>query len=170
MNKGVVLVGGGTIGTAIAYYVSKLGNAQVTLLDRDYIGSGNTAAAASLITLSRSKKAIIPLVRETISAVRDMEELLDEPSRVMKVGSVHVVASETSMQSINNLMEVADSFDLSTTWLSAEEVKVKRPWLNTGNVMGGAFMKDDTVCLDIRNILKTKTKTKTKTKLNLWKN
>ena len=37
MNKGVVVIGGGTIGTSVAYYVSTLGNAQVTLFDRGFI-------------------------------------------------------------------------------------------------------------------------------------
>lgn len=143
MNKRVVVIGGGTIGTAVAYYVSKMGKAQVTLLDRDYIGSGNTASAASLITLARSKKSMIPLVKETISAISNIEELLDEPSGVMPVGSIHVAASETSLESIKNLMEVADTFNLNKEWLSSEDIKVKLPWLNTEHVIGGAFMKDD---------------------------
>lgn len=69
MNKKVIVVGGGTIGTAVAYYISKLGNAEVILVDRDSIGSGNTSAAASLVTLARSKKSIIPLVKETLLAI-----------------------------------------------------------------------------------------------------
>lgn len=143
MNKKVVIIGAGTIGTAVAYYISKLGNAEVILIDRDYIGSGNTAAAASLVTLARSKKTIIPLVKETIAAIDVMEELLGEPSGVMKVGSIHVVASDTSEKSIKNLMNIAEEFDLEHEWISADEIKKKLPWLDVKSVRGGAFMKDD---------------------------
>ncbi|MDO5977457.1 NAD(P)/FAD-dependent oxidoreductase [Flavivirga spongiicola] len=141
--KKVVIIGGGTIGTSVAYYVSKLGDADVTLVDKDYIGSGNTASAASLITLARSKKSIIPLVKETIAAIGDMEQLLGEPSGVMKVGSIHIAASETSEKSIRSLMDIADEFGLKQEWLTSESIKEKLPWINIESVRGGAFMKDD---------------------------
>jgi len=143
MGKKVVVIGGGTIGAAVAYYISKLGDANVVLVERDAIGSGNTSAAASLVTLARSKKSIIPLVVETMSAIEEMEVVLKEPSGVMKVGSIHVVASDSSEISVKNLMKIADEFDLKQEWLTSEEVKEKLPWMNIENVRGGAFMKDD---------------------------
>ena len=127
MNKRVVIIGGGTIGTAVAYYISKLGNANVTLLDKNYIGSGNTSAAASLITLARSKKEIIPLVKETIDAIEAVEEQLQESSGMMKVGSIHVAASKSSEKSIKKLMQVADEFELAFALeLTAELMEVKK--------------------------------------------
>lgn len=143
MSKRVVVIGGGTIGTAVAYYISKLGDAKVTLLDKDYVGSGNTAAAASLITLARSKKSIVPLVQETLDAIEAIEEELKESSGVMKVGSIHVAASKSSEESIRELMNVADEFELDYEWLSPSEISEKLPWLNVEGVRGGAFMKDD---------------------------
>ena len=143
MTKKVVIIGGGTIGTAIAYYVSKLGNAEVTLVDRNAIGSGNTSLAASLVTHARSKKSMIPLVIETMSAIKEMETLFNEPSGVMKVGSIHIAASDTSEKSIRKLMHIAKEFQLNCEWLSPAQIKEKLPWLNIEKVKGGAFMKDD---------------------------
>ena len=139
----MVIIGGGTIGTAVAYYVSKLGNAEVTLVDRNSIGSGNTSLAASLVTLARSKKSIIPLVIETISAIKEMETRFNEPSGAMTVGSIHVAASDTSEKSIRKLMHIANEFQLNCEWLSPSQIKEKLPWLNIEKVKGGAFMKDD---------------------------
>src|SRR5579872_1797099 len=44
----VVIVGGGVIGTAIAYYLRKL-QVDTTLLERDEIGSQASSAAAGLL-------------------------------------------------------------------------------------------------------------------------
>ncbi|QTE22827.1 NAD(P)/FAD-dependent oxidoreductase [Polaribacter cellanae] len=142
-KKKVVIIGGGTIGTGVAYYVSKMGKAEVILVDRDYIGSGNTSSAASLITLARSKKSIVPLVKETITAIEEMEVLLNEPSGVMKVGSIHVAASDATEKNIRGLMKIADEFDLNYEWLLPNQIKEKLPWVDIENVRGGAFMKDD---------------------------
>lgn len=143
MAKKVVVIGGGTIGTAVAYYLSKLGDAEVLLAERDTIGSGNTSSAASLITLARSKRSIIPLVKETMQAIEDMEVVLGESSGAMKVGSIHVAASEASEKSILDLMEIADEYDLNCEWLSADRIKEKLPWINIDKVLGGALMKED---------------------------
>lgn len=143
MSKKVIVIGAGTIGTAVAYYASKLGNAEVILMDRDYIGSGNTAAAASLVTLARSKKSIIPLVKETIAAIDDIENIIDEPSGIMRVGSIHVSASDKSEKGIRDLMDIADEFGLNYEWISPEQIKERLPWINVEHIRGGALMKDD---------------------------
>lgn len=143
MKKKVVVIGAGTLGTAAAYYMSKLGNAEVVLIERDAIGSGNTSSAASLVTLARSKKAMIPMVQETMRAIEEMEIQLNEPSGVMKVGSIHVAASEKTESSIRKLMLIADEFKLCYEWLSPDEIKDKLPWIASEMIRGGAFMKDD---------------------------
>jgi len=45
MNKNsadVVIVGGGIIGCATAYYLAKLGVANIVVIERDYLASGST--------------------------------------------------------------------------------------------------------------------------------
>lgn len=143
MSKKVVVIGGGTIGTAIAYYLSKLGDAEIILIERAAVGSGNTSMAASLITLARSKKSIIPLVKETMNAVEEMETFLGEPSGANRVGSIHIAASEVSKKSILDLMDKATEFDLSCEWLSPDQILKKLPWISIAKVIGGAFMKED---------------------------
>ena len=46
----VVVVGGGIIGTSIAYHLSKMGCNDVVVLERDKITSGTTWHAAGLMT------------------------------------------------------------------------------------------------------------------------
>ena len=45
----VVIVGGGVIGTSIAYHLAKLGWKDIVLLERDQLTSGTTWHAAGLI-------------------------------------------------------------------------------------------------------------------------
>ena len=143
MAKRIVVIGGGTIGTAVAYYVSKMAKAEVVLVERDFIGSGNTSLAASLVTLARSKKSIVPLVMQTMEAITEIEDLLGEAIGVMRVGSIHVAASDASEKSIKGLMEVALSFGLKCMWLEPQDIKLRLPWLNIDKVRGGAFMEED---------------------------
>ena len=45
----IVIIGGGVIGTSIAYHLGKLGVRDVVLLERDKLTSGTTWHAAGLI-------------------------------------------------------------------------------------------------------------------------
>jgi 4-methylaminobutanoate oxidase (formaldehyde-forming) len=44
-----VIIGGGVIGTSVAYHLAKLGWTDVVLLERDQLTSGTTWHAAGLI-------------------------------------------------------------------------------------------------------------------------
>jgi len=46
----VVIVGGGVIGTSIAYHLTRLGWGDVVLLERDRLTSGTTWHAAGLLS------------------------------------------------------------------------------------------------------------------------
>jgi dimethylglycine dehydrogenase len=46
-----LVVGGGAVGTAIAYHLARAGWAEVTLLERDELTSGSTWHAAGLLPL-----------------------------------------------------------------------------------------------------------------------
>ncbi|HUI87202.1 MAG TPA: FAD-dependent oxidoreductase [Anaerolineales bacterium] len=51
MKKKVGIIGGGIIGTAIAYFLSQYPEAEVTLLEQNSIGSGTTAKSAATFCL-----------------------------------------------------------------------------------------------------------------------
>ena len=46
-KKKVGIIGGGIIGTAIAYFLSQNEDAEVTLFEKNTIGSGTTAKSAA---------------------------------------------------------------------------------------------------------------------------
>ena len=48
MNERVIIIGGGVIGTACAYFLSRRG-VEVHVLERNHLGAGASGAAAALI-------------------------------------------------------------------------------------------------------------------------
>ena len=61
----VVIIGGGIIGCAIAYYLSQQAVGRVLLIERRQLAEANTSRAAALLTRARAKTCLMPLVRET---------------------------------------------------------------------------------------------------------
>ena len=51
VKKRVGIIGGGIVGTALAYYLSQYDQIDVTLFDKDQIGSGTTSKSAGTVCL-----------------------------------------------------------------------------------------------------------------------
>jgi sarcosine oxidase, subunit beta len=138
----VIVIGAGTIGCAITYYLSKSG-IDVKLIERNTIGSGNTSLAASLLTKIRSKPEIIPLVQETYKAIDSLNENLDLKLDIRKVGSLHIAASSNSLVALNEQLKIADSFNIKHREIQQGEIRKLVPWLKTTEVQKASFMPDD---------------------------
>lgn len=138
----VVVIGAGTIGCAITYYLAKKG-ADVTLVERNTIGSGNTSLAASLLTKIRSKTQIIPLVEETYLAIGEIEKELGNNLHLQQVGTLHVAATQASVNALEQLISIADDFKIDHREVGSTEMEKMVPWLKTDEILKASYMPGD---------------------------
>ncbi len=78
MHPEIIIIGGGVIGTACAYYLSGRG-AKVLVLERSHLGAGASGATAALIGISDISGAMEPLrslAIESFHLIRDLEQAL----------------------------------------------------------------------------------------------
>ena len=138
----VIVIGAGTIGCAITYYLAKNG-IKVRLIERNTIGSGNTSLAASILCKIRSKPAIIPLVEETYRAMDCLNQEIENNLSIQKVGSLHLAASEASIEALDKLTFIADDFNICHSEVKVDEIQKMVPWLNTDEIQLASYMPDD---------------------------
>ena len=77
----VVIIGGGVIGASVAYHLTKLGESDVVLIERDKLTSGTTWHAAGLMTcfgsLSETSMAMRQYTRELYRRLEDETGLVE---------------------------------------------------------------------------------------------
>lgn len=139
----VVIVGGGIIGCAIAYYLSQQAAGRVLLIERRLIAEANTSRAAALLTRARAKACLMPLVRETYQVIEELEAQLGETLGLRRVGSLHVAASPATKFELNELVEVARQAGLEAYWVAPEDASAMVPWLTLDNNARVAYMPED---------------------------
>ena len=66
----VVIIGGGVIGTSVAYHLTKLGLTDVVLLEQGQLSCGTTWHAAGLVGQLRASESGTRLVQYSTAAVR----------------------------------------------------------------------------------------------------
>lgn len=139
----VVVIGAGTIGTAVSYYLSKYDNKRVMLVDRNQVGTGNTALAASLLTLARSQPDVIAMVSETYRSISNLETELQEPLGLNRVGSIHIAEQDTTVARLNVLQEYLTAQGIANEVMDPEELKEKVPWIKADAVRSAFYTPDD---------------------------
>ena len=67
----VVVIGGGVVGTSVAFHLSKLGAGKVLLLERDTIGSGTTAQSSGILRTHYSVRENVELAKRSWDVFND---------------------------------------------------------------------------------------------------
>ncbi len=138
----VVVIGAGNIGTATTWHLAKKG-LNVVLIERNQVGTGNTSKAASLMTLVRTKEDMIPLIQETYKNIEAVEKLTGESVGKNTVGTLHIAASEQSVENLGKIVEIANKHHIKNRFISIDELKEKLPWFDTSKVLKVSYMEDD---------------------------
>jgi len=67
----VVVIGGGVIGTSVAFHLSRLGAKKVLLLERETIGSGTTSQSSGILRTHYSVRENVELAKRSWDAFND---------------------------------------------------------------------------------------------------
>lgn len=141
----VVVVGGGIIGTSVAYHLGKLGIKDVLLLERDQLTSGTTWHAASLMTtfgsLSSSSIDMRKYTKKLYSEVLPEETGLE--TGFMDIGFIEVACDEDRLQYFRRVAAFNRSLGIDVEEISADQVKEKFPLATNDDILAGFYVADD---------------------------
>ncbi len=139
----IVIIGGGVIGTSVAYHLARAGEEDVLLLEKSQITNGCTWHAAGLVGQLRGKRNLTRLMQNSIAVFDRLEAEADAKIDWKKVGSLRLAASPDRWSEIRRSMSQAKSFGVECEALSAEDAKRMFPFIDTAGVEGAAFMPGD---------------------------
>lgn len=130
-----VVVGGGVIGTSVAWHVAECRLGEVVLFERDRLGSGTTWHSAGNITwkpLSNHDEAVLYAL-ETIDR---LESSGRQATGWVKTGRLFLAESDEMLRYFQRLDAAARDRGIAARWLSAQEAKALHPLLEPTAVSG----------------------------------
>lgn len=74
----VIVIGGGVIGSSVAFHLAALGAKSVLLLERDLIGSGTTSQSSGILRTHYSVRENVELARRSWDVFRDFAEYVGD--------------------------------------------------------------------------------------------
>jgi glycine/D-amino acid oxidase-like deaminating enzyme len=137
-----VIIGGGVIGTAIAYFLTKTG-AKVCLLERHDIGAGtSSAAAAAALLQTKTSAKKLALASKSLALLDDLNEQLDHSFEYDHSGSLLVANSEAEMDVVRNMVSTLQALGLDVQLVDGDEARAMMPVLGP-TIRGASFSPRD---------------------------
>jgi len=139
----IIIIGGGVIGTSVAYHLARAGEKDILLLEKSQLTHGCTWHAAGLVGQLRGKQNLTRLMQNSVAVFDRLEAESCVSIDWKKVGSLRLASSSERWSEIRRSMTQARSFGVECEALSATEARQLFPYIEPDGVWGAAFIPGD---------------------------
>jgi sarcosine oxidase subunit beta len=141
----VVIVGGGIVGSSIAYHLTGQGCKNVLVLEREaHTGLGSTGKSMGGVRAQFSTEVNIRMSLHSIPFFASFEELTGLPSGYKPHGYLFAATSEAHIEYLRANLARQTALGLQQArMLSRAEIAAVFPPMRTGDILGGTFCPTD---------------------------
>ncbi len=138
-----LVVGGGAVGTGIAYHLAKYGWDDVMLLERDELTSGSTWHAAGLLPLFNMGYATTHLHDYSVEFYKSLEAETGLNAGFSIVGNLRMAQTKDRMDEYMLYGSVAETVGIEYHHLTPNEIKERWPLIRTDDLEGAIYHPGD---------------------------
>jgi len=127
----VVIIGGGGHGVATAYYLAKYhGITNVAVLEKGYLGGGNTARNTAVIRSNYLTSEGVKFYSESVKLFKDLSNEFDFNIMYSRRGQLTLAHTDSAIRAFRQRAEVNKHFGGNTELIGPQEIRELVPTLN----------------------------------------
>ncbi|MFD1344425.1 GcvT family protein [Litorisediminicola beolgyonensis] len=138
-----LVVGGGAVGTSIAYHLAKAGWQDVMLLERDELTSGSTWHAAGLLPYFNMSYATTHIHDYSIKFYKTLEEETGLNAGFFVVGNLRMAQTDARMDEYMLYASTAETCGVPFEWMTPDQIKERWPLIRTDDLKGAIYHPTD---------------------------
>ncbi|MBM1220124.1 FAD-dependent oxidoreductase [Ponticoccus sp. SC2-23] len=138
-----LVVGGGAVGTSIAYHLARAGWDDVMLLERDELTSGSTWHAAGLLPYFNMSYATTHIHDYSIKFYKTLEDETGLNAGFYVVGNLRMAQSRARMDEYMVYAATAETVDVPFEWMTPAQIKDRWPLVRTDDLEGAIYHPTD---------------------------
>jgi sarcosine oxidase, subunit beta len=137
----VVIIGGGAMGTSVAYHLAQLGITDVALVERESLGSGSTSKAAGGIRAQFTDELNIRIALRSMAEFQALERVggID----FQRNGYLFLLDSQDDIERFRRAQAVQHANGVPSRFLSPDEAKELVPALETADLLAASYSPAD---------------------------
>jgi sarcosine oxidase subunit beta len=142
----VVIVGGGVMGTSIAFHLAEAGVRRIVLLEEHELGSGSTSKAAGGVRANFSDELNIALGARSLEAFARFEERPGQAIDLHSVGYLFLLSTADQVALFEESTRLQNAAGQPTRMISAAEAASLAPIISAEGLVGACFSPADGHC------------------------
>ena len=135
----VVVIGGGIVGAAVLYHLTKLGWSDVVLVERKQLTAGSTWHAAGGFHSMNSDPNVARLQAYGISVYKEVEEISGQDVGMHLTGGINIAATSERWEALRYEHARHKVIGIDSHLLGPKEIESLCPIVDTKDVIGGLF-------------------------------
>ncbi len=144
----VVVIGGGVIGTSIAYNLAKQGCTDVCVIEKSYLASGATGRCGAGVRAQWGTEMNLRMAIESVRMFERMNEELDYDDDIEfnQGGYLLLAYTDAGWDQFQRNVELQRKFGLQVELCSPERARQIVPHLNIEELIGATYCETDGHC------------------------
>jgi 4-methylaminobutanoate oxidase (formaldehyde-forming) len=139
----VVIIGGGVIGTSVAYHLAVMGRTDVLLLEQGQLSCGTTWHAAGLIGQLRASENGTRLVQYSTELYQRLEQETGLSTGFRRCGGVTVARTPERMVQLRRTAAAAEAYELDCELISPQKAAELYPVMQVEDLAGAIWLPGD---------------------------
>ena len=137
----VVIIGGGVMGTSVAYHLARLGQTDVVLLERESLGSGSTSKAAGGIRAQFTDELNVRIALRSMAEFQALERV--GGIGFQRNGYLFLLDSDDEVDRFRRAQVGQHALEVPSRLISAAEAKEMVPGLVVDDIIAAAYCPID---------------------------
>ncbi|MFC3992379.1 NAD(P)/FAD-dependent oxidoreductase [Actinoplanes siamensis] len=142
----VVVIGGGAIGTSIAFHLAEAGVRDVVLLDRGELGAGSTCRAAGGVRAQFSDRINIELGARSLDAFARFGRRPGQEIDLRRVGYLFLLSTPEDVASFERDVALQNTLGVASRMIDVAEAGALSPLIATDGLLAAAWSPGDGHC------------------------
>jgi len=139
----VVVIGGGVVGVAMAYHLTKAGWSEVVLVEKNELTSGSTWHAAGLLPLFNMSYSVGQLHKYSVDLYKTLEAETGQDVSFHVTGNLRLATNNERMDEYQRYCGTANTIGVPFEVIGPAEIKQLWPLCNTEGLVGALFHPHD---------------------------
>src|SRR6516165_4942709 len=126
VNCDILIVGGGVMGTSIAFALAKRRAGRVVLLEKSFLGAGSSGKSGAIVRQHYSNRLTASMARNSLRVFEHFEDMVGGPPVFTRTGMI-LVAHERDRASLEANLALQRELGIDVRLVSAQDVAAIDP-------------------------------------------